>query len=265
MNIRPAAVAGLFYPAHTHELTAMLAGWLNAIAVSESCPKAMIVPHAGYIYSGPTAAYAFACLRNRNIEHIVLFGPAHRVAFAGMAVPACNGFATPLGTVPLNRHGIETALGHTSVCRMDAAHAMEHSLEVQLPFLQYILHNFSLTPIVVGHVADADVADVMASLWGDTHTLILISSDLSHYHPYDEARDLDQQTITRILSLHAPIDHEHACGATGINGLLQIARRRRLQARLLDYRNSGDTAGDQRQVVGYAAIAFDETGDRHAS
>lgn len=264
MNIRPAAVAGLFYPAHAHELTAMLAGWLDAMAVSEPCPKALIVPHAGYIYSGPTAAHGFACLRERGIEHVVLFGPAHRVTFTGMAVPACDTFATPLGTVPLNHHGIAAALSHTAVCRMDAAHAMEHSLEVQLPFLQYILHDFSLTPIVVGHADVADVTDIMELLWSDEQTLILISSDLSHYHPYDEARMLDRQTITRILSLDAPIDHEHACGATGINGLLQLAERHKLQPRLLDYRNSGDTAGDRHQVVGYTSIAFDETGHHHA-
>ncbi len=264
MNIRPAAVAGLFYPALAHELTGMLAGWLDAIAASPPCPRALIVPHAGYVYSGPTAAHGFACLRDSEIEHVVLFGPAHRLAFAGMAVPECEAFATPLGTVPLNRDGIAEALQHPAGCRLDAAHAMEHSLEVQLPFLQYILPEFTLTPIVIGQIDDAPVAELMQRLWGDERTLMLISSDLSHYHPYAEARRLDEQTIARILSLDAPIDHAQACGATGINGLLRLARRNRLQPRLLDYRNSGDTAGDRQQVVGYTAIAFDTTEQHHA-
>lgn len=259
MNVRPAAVAGLFYPGETHELSRMVRDLLAGQKAGTSPPKALIVPHAGYIYSGPTAAMGFAQLAKAPLRRIVLFGPAHRVPFRGLALPESDHFATPLGLVELDEAAMERASEHPAVLRMDLAHALEHSLEVQLPFLQSVLDtDFRLVPLVVGDAPAEDVADVMQMLWGGKETLILVSSDLSHYLPYERARSIDQATIRKILKLAGPIRHDEACGATGINGLLLAACSLGLEPRLIDYRNSGDTAGDKSQVVGYASIAFDE-------
>lgn len=230
------------------------------------CPKAVIVPHAGYIYSGAVAASAYACLvpHAATIQRVVLLGPCHRVPVCGLAVPHVAAFATPLGAIPLDRAAIVSALALPQVVAHDGAHAEEHSLEVQLPFLQQVLEDFSLVPFAVGHATSDEVAEVLDLLWGGSETLIVVSSDLSHYHPYADAQRRDRRTADDIAHLRLLLDHEQACGATPINGLIEVARRRGLAPALLDLRNSGDTAGDKARVVGYASFAFFEPGDGHA-
>jgi len=262
-TVRPAAVAGYFYPAEAGALarnvSALLAG-ARPVVGATTAPKAIIVPHAGYVYSGPVAARAYAalqCARDR-IRRVVLLGPTHRVPVRGLAVPAAVAFASPLGIVPLDRDAIAGLADLPQVVVSDRVHADEHSLEVHLPFLQRVVAEFRLVPLAVGHASPAEVAEVLDRLWGGTDTLIVVSSDLSHYLPYAVARDVDRQTVDAILHLDAVLDHEQACGGTAVNGLLLAARRRELQPRLLDLRNSGDTAGDRNRVVGYCSIAFDE-------
>lgn len=263
-SIRPPAVAGLFYEGNPQRLTADVASLLDAAAVRDVPAKAMVVPHAGYVYSGPVAAIAYRLLKRRaaTIRRVVLLGPTHRVAVQGMAVPSVEAFASPLGAVPLDREAIEQILDLPQVVQSDRPHAMEHALEVQLPFLQAVLQDFKLVPLAVGQTSVEQVAEVLKRLWGGEETLILVSSDLSHFHPYNEARRIDGGTVERILALQGPLDHEQACGATPLNGLLRVAREKGMTPHLLDLRNSGDTAGDRDRVVGYAAIAFTE-GDAH--
>jgi len=264
MRIRSAAVAGQFYPHNPVELRSFIAQALDVASrnpgADSAVPKALIVPHAGYIYSGLTAAYAYTAVKSAGIKRVVLLGPAHRVPFYGMSLPDCDAFETPLGEVRLDLEAMQQALSQLDVQVNDAAHAQEHSLEVQLPFLQMVLAPFKLVPLCIGAVEPDAVARVIEALWGDEETLFVISSDLSHFHPYEEARELDRQSIELILNIQTGLSHEQACGATGINALLGIAKKHGMQARLLDYRNSGDTAGDKSRVVGYASVAFSELG-----
>lgn len=259
-RIREPAVAGLFYPGNGHELAAEVRRLLAEATPRRlpGRPKALIVPHAGYVYSGAIAATAYAQLfpYAEEIERVVLAGPCHRIAARGIAVPTDEGFATPLGVVPIDRQAIATLRNLPYVVAYDAAHRLEHSLEVQLPFLQSVLSAFSLAPLAVGHATGAEVAEVFERLWGGNETLIVVSSDLSHYHSYEEARRLDAATVADIERLTPLSDHEQACGATPINGLIEMAKRRQLAPYVLDLRNSGDTAGDPYRVVGYASIAF---------
>lgn len=275
--IRPPAVAGMFYPGEPQTLASEVAAMLgDAASVSRgepadaappapslSQPKALIVPHAGYIYSGPIAASAYALLAPfaRAIRRVVLLGPCHRIAVRGLAVPHAQAFATPLGAIPLDRDAIAAVAQLPQVIYHDAAHAQEHSLEVQLPFLQAVLESFTLVPLAVGYATPDEVAQVLDWLWGGPETLIVISSDLSHYHSYLDAQRRDRHTVEAISHLQLLVDHEQACGATPINGLIEVAQRRGLTPQLLDLRNSGDTAGDRARVVGYASFAFSE--DRH--
>jgi AmmeMemoRadiSam system protein B len=258
--MRPAAVAGAFYPGDAGVLHSSVASMLAYPALSDIQPKALIVPHAGYVYSGPIAASAYAALRKSAvvIRRVVLFGPAHRVWVAGLAAPAADWFETPLGPVPVDREAISAVAHLPQVEISDAAHAYEHSLEVQLPFLQSVLDDFTLAPFVVGGASAAQVASVMETLWGGPETLIVVSSDLSHYLPYAEAQRIDRATADSILDRRPLARQEQACGATPINGLLEVARRKGLLPTLLDLRNSGDTAGDPTRVVGYGAFAFVE-------
>lgn len=261
-QVRLAAVAGSFYPADPVRLEAMVRAYLAAArpsAVGEATPKALIVPHAGYVYSGPIAASAYALLAAaaRRIRRVVLLGPSHRVPFHGLAASSATHFETPLGLVPLDGEAIGRALELPQVSVLDAAHAREHSLEVQLPFLQYVLGEFHLVPLAVGEASGEEVAEVLERLWGGAETLIVISSDLSHYHAYDEARRLDGETTRAIESLDGEaLAWESACGRVGVRGLLTLARHLGLQSRTLDVRNSGDTAGPRDSVVGYGAWAF---------
>ena len=261
-DVRPAAVAGMFYPEAPAALAADVRAHLARTEVRAgpgiAAPKALIVPHAGYMYSGAIAALAYARLAASRavIRRVLLFGPAHRVSVRGLALPTANAFATPLGVIAIDREAAAAALNLPQVCVSDAAHALEHSLEVQLPFLQTVLDEFALVPFVVGDATPEEVAGVIELLWGGPETLIVISSDLSHYHRYAEARALDRATADAILALTETLDHEQACGATPINGLILAARRHGLQPELIDLRNSGDTAGDKSRVVGYASFAL---------
>jgi len=253
---RQASVAGLFYPANAAELRRSVQNLLAAVEASdEPPPKALIVPHAGYIYSGPTAAVAYARLlpyRDRY-QRVILLGPCHRVPCSNLAVSGVDSFQTPLGAVPLDKTAI-TALKDPEVQLFEAAHQLEHSLEVQLPFLQLILDSFTLVPLVVGDAQPDTVAGVIARLWGGDETLIVISSDLSHYLTYHQATERDRSTCLAIESLDArAIKHGDACGAVPVCGLLLEAERRGLAIKTLDLRNSGDTAGSKDQVVGYGA------------
>lgn len=263
-SIRPPAVAGMFYSGSMTALSAEVRDYLShAATATASAPKALIVPHAGYVYSGLVAASAYACLgaARASIRRVVLLGPTHRVAIRGLALPDAAAFDTPLGRVPLDAELVNAVKSLPQVTTSEAVHAMEHSLEVQLPFLQLALDQFSLLPLAVGMASAEEVAEVLDRVWGGPETLIVISSDLSHYHPYAEAQRLDRETARQIASLQLLADHEQACGATPINGLLVCARRRGLTAQLLDLRNSGDTAGDHSRVVGYGAFALREAAD----
>ncbi len=269
--VRPAAVAGAFYPDKPTELDGDIQRMLNAASRGTMLPpKAIIAPHAGYIYSGPVAASIYAPLQRLRgqIRRIVLLGPTHRVAINGLAVPTCEAFATALGDIPVDHAAIATIVDLPQVVSSDAAHAQEHSLEVHLPFLIKTLEHFSLIPLAVGQVTPEAVAEVLERLWVGDETLIVVSSDLSHYLPYDTAWSLDGETAQTIVALNPTVSHHQACGATPINGLLIAARNHGLQARLIDLRNSGDTAGDRSRVVGYAAFAFYQSsgpaGDVHA-
>lgn len=258
-TVRPPAVAGTFYPGTRPllqtQITALLAG---AKASGQGRPKAVIAPHAGYVYSGPVAACAYALLSPfRDVyDRVVLLGPAHRAYVRGLALPAADAFATPLGEIALDREAIAAIRDLPQVSISDAAHAHEHSLEVHLPFLQQVLAGFTLVPLAVGEASAEQVAEVLSLLWGDERTLIVISSDLSHYLPYLQARTTDEQTASLVLSKAPQLNHQQACGATPVNGLLLEAQRRGLRPELLDLRNSGDTAGDKSRVVGYASFAF---------
>jgi len=254
----------MFYPGVPAALAASVRACLVEAATRPRAagerPKALIVPHAGYIYSGPIAAAAYARLAaaHATIRRVVILGPTHRVAIRGLAVPSVRAFMTPLGEVEIDRKAAALALTLPQVQQDDAAHALEHALEVQLPFLQAVLDDFRIVPFAVGAASTEEVADVLERLWGGPETLILVSSDLSHYHPYAEARAIDRNSAEGILALTPSLDHEQACGATPINALLLCARRRNLAPELLDLRNSGDTAGDKSRVVGYASFAFTE-------
>ena len=260
LSVRPAAVAGMFYPESpivlAREVELMLAAAASPAMARR--PKAIIAPHAGYVYSGPIAASLYAPLvaLRGSISRVVLLGPTHRVAIDGLALPASRAFATPLGMVPIDQRAVAAIDDLPQIVVSEAAHAQEHSLEVQLPFLQVVLGDFSLLPLAVGDTSPQAVAQVLERLWGGDETLIVVSSDLSHYLPYGQARRIDAQTAQAIVDLDAAIDHRQACGATPINGLLLAARAHGLHGQLVDLRNSGDTAGDQARVVGYGAFAF---------
>lgn len=259
-QIRQPAVAGLFYPADAKELTTMIDGFLAESPLgTEQPPKAIIVPHAGYIYSGPVAAAAYRRLEplRERISRVVLLGPSHRVGFIGLAVSGADIFHTPLGNIPLDRAMCDQLAALPQVHRLEQAHALEHSLEVQLPFLQRVLDSFRLVPLVVGEATVEEVAEVLEAAWGGDETLIVISSDLSHYHSYSEAQQMDRNTCHAIEALQMEsIDYEGACGRNPVKGLLQVARRKGLAAHTLDLRNSGDTAGSKESVVGYGAWSF---------
>lgn len=258
-NVRPAAVAGAFYPDKPAVLEEDIQRMLNSASRGMMpAPKAIIAPHAGYIYSGPIAASIYAPLQRlrSRIRRVVLLGPTHRVAVNGIAVPTALAFATPFGNIAVDQSAIATITHLPQVVISDAAHAQEHSLEVHLPFLARTFEDFSIVPLAVGQASPEAVAEVIEKLWGGEETLIVVSSDLSHYLPYDTAWVLDGETAQAIVALDASITHHQACGATPINGLLYAARRHGLQARLIDLRNSGDTSGDKSRVVGYAAFAF---------
>jgi hypothetical protein len=284
----------MFYPADARQLANDVKDYLVAARPFELAPKALIVPHAGYIYSGAIAATAYATLlspdrteqnqsaqkglvggssRNRlaspvtchnrpiaaRIRRVVLLGPTHRVAVRGLALPDVDAFDTPLGRVMLDAAGARAIADLPQVGVSSQAHALEHSLEVQLPFLQTVLKDFTLLPLAVGMASAEEVAEVLERVWGGDETLIVISSDLSHYLPYSVAQRVDQGTAQSILNLQQPIPHDQACGGTPVSGLILAAQKHHLSPYLLDLRNSGDTAGSHDRVVGYGAFAFTPT------
>ncbi len=266
-NIRAAAVAGLFYSSEKaqlrHDIQAMLETAQRTAntdfdAVDADKIKALIVPHAGYIYSGPVAASAYQLLqvRKQAIKRVILLGPVHLVPVRGLALPEASLFSTPLGKIKIDSEVINTLSGLPQVKFSASAHEHEHSLEVQLPFLQTVLGEFTLLPLAVGDASTEEVAAVLEFLWGGSETLIVISSDLSHFLDYEAARITDAQTVQKILNLQTTLNHQQACGGTPVNGLLRMAQTHQLQAKLLDLQNSGDTAGDKKRVVGYASFAF---------
>ncbi len=263
-TVRRAAVAGMFYPNIATELEQTLTALLAHPegAVRSRPPKALIVPHAGYIYSGPIAASAYAQLAplRGRIRRVVLLGPAHYEYVRGLALPDAECFRTPLGEVPLDLKGMRQLDGMPQVVRSAEAHRKEHSLEVQLPFLQHVLGAFELLPLAVGEASAEDVAAVLDAVWGGDETLIVISSDLSHFLPDKLARQVDDQTVAEIVALNSHLESEQACGAAPINGLLLAAKRHGLHAVALDVRNSSQTAGDPDRVVGYASFAFETNG-----
>jgi MEMO1 family protein len=264
-SVRAAAVAGMFYPADAPSLNAELdelLGGIDALAPRLGVPKALVVPHAGYIYSGPVAARAYEELGAARgiVRRVVLLGPVHRVPVRGLAIPSVGAFVTPLGNVALDLAALASARELPQVVESDLAHLQEHALEVQLPFLQRQLGEFSLAPFAVGDATVAEVAQVIEHLWGGPETLIVISTDLSHYHPYATACEIDRATVTRIASFATDLDHHEACGATPLNGFLAAANERRLSIRLLAACNSGDTAGGKGQVVGYSSFSLHEPG-----
>jgi AmmeMemoRadiSam system protein B/AmmeMemoRadiSam system protein A len=258
--VRPAAVAGAFYPGTAQALGAQLGQFLLAPEDAGPAPKALIVPHAGYVYSGAVAGRAYRMLEGARdaIARVVLLGPVHRVPVRGLALPGADAFATPLGTIPVDAAAARTLAGLSQVVTSPAAHAQEHSLEVQLPFLQQVLGSFTLLPLAVGDASVAEVAEVIERLWGGPETLFVLSTDLSHYHSYQEAKRIDGATLARIAAFATDIHHEEACGATPLNGLLRVARAKGLSIRQVAACNSGDTAGDRGRVVGYASFALYE-------
>ena len=265
-SLRPAAVAGTFYPGNPRALSQEvdeLLGGAEALAPRVGFPKAIIVPHAGYIYSGGVAASAYDAVRPARgiVQRVVLLGPVHRVPVRGLATVSDQAFATPLGQVPIDREALASLADLPQVVNSDAAHAMEHSLEVQLPFLQQTLGAFKLVPFAVGTANVAEVAQVIERLWGGPETLIVISTDLSHYHEYDDAKRIDGKTISRISAFATDLDHDEACGATPLNGLLSVAKQKGLSLKLLSACNSGDTAGGRDQVVGYSSFGLYEAAE----
>lgn len=261
MRSRPPAVAGQFYPGSAERLSAEVVRLLAAAPEHRgtAAVKALIAPHAGYVYSGPVAATAFAAVKDRSaaIERVVVIGPAHYVAVRGVAVPTVDAFDTPLGRVPIDRAGMSALSDVPCVIASDVPHAPEHALEVELPFLQTVLRSFAVIPLLVGDAAPQEVAEALERVWGGEETLIVVSSDLSHYLDYDRARRRDHATAAAIEQLDwTRIGPNDACGALAICGLLVQARRRGLGAERLALCNSGDTAGDRQRVVGYGAWAF---------
>jgi hypothetical protein len=254
---RPPAVAGLFYPDDPYELRAVLSGYLEQAPEAAGRPKAIIVPHAGYVYSGPIAAAAYRALAPvaAQISRVVLAGPSHRIPVPGIAVPEVVAFDTPLGRIPLDEDTIARLTALPDVYATNLPHRLEHSLEVQLPFLQVTLPPFTLVPLAVGEAKPSSMAAVFEACWGGPETLVVVSSDLSHYRDYAGAQAVDGRTVQAILDRRDDLEDEQACGCRVLNGFMRVARARGLGVRALDVRNSGDTSGDRSRVVGYGAFA----------
>ncbi len=255
LRVRRPAVAGSFYPGEKAALGALVDQLIADARRSPPgapVPKALIVPHAGYVYSGAIAASGYARLvpAAGRITRVVLVGPAHRVWFEGLALPGADRMDTPLGAVRA------ASIDLPGVITSARAHADEHSLEVHLPFIQRVLGDVEVIPLLAGEASPESVAAVFDALWGGAETMVVVSSDLSHYHAWDEAVRLDGRSAAQIEALGPSLHHDQACGATAVNGLLIAAKRRGLRVERLDVRNSGDTAGPRDQVVGYGAFAF---------
>jgi len=262
LKIREPAVAGTFYPADPDQLKQMLMHYLNDASTAGKVPKAIIAPHAGFIYSGPIAASVYARLKAAKevINQVLLIGPSHRVGFQGLALSTAEQFSTPLGNIEVDTQSVKQLAEYPFISYLDQAHELEHSLEVHLPFLQTVLKQFSLIPIVAGDAPADQVCQLLEQFWGKAGTLIVISSDLSHFHDYETAQKLDRETSEIIEKLqYEKLDSGSACGRVPIRGLLRLARKNNLQVKTIDLRNSGDTAGsgDKNRVVGYGAYVIE--------
>jgi AmmeMemoRadiSam system protein B len=258
-NIRLPVVAGSFYPEQPEILKAMISEYLQQVAPALKVPQAIIVPHAGYIYSGEIAASAYTRLQSRqsSIKHVVLLGPSHKVGFTGLALSHADAFRTPLGDIPLDAEAIASIIHFPFVEYREQAHLLEHSLEVQLPFLQMTLDSFKLLPIVAGDCPAELIEELLELFYGQDDTLIVISSDLSHFHDYQTAQRLDKQTSRLIEQLeYQLLDYDSACGRVPVSGLMALAKKKSLQIETIDLRNSGDTAGNKSRVVGYGAYVI---------
>jgi AmmeMemoRadiSam system protein B len=257
--VRSPAVAGAFYPSDPYELRTSIEAYLALATSLDVTPKALIAPHAGYVCSGPIAGSAYVQINACRdlITRVVLVGPSHRVSVRGLAATGADSFATPLGHVPVDKQAVEALLHFPQVRLDDSAHAPDHCLEVHLPFLQHLLGDFTIVPLLVGDAEPAKVGEPLEAVWGTEETLVVISSDLSHFHDYDTARQLDDGTTRAIEQLDAnDIGPIEACGCRAISGLLHVARKLGLRATTIDVRNSGDTAGPKDEVVGYGAYMF---------
>ena len=259
--MHPPAVAGSFYSGDPAALQSELQQMLEGVSSSENCRhgelKALIVPHAGYIYSGPTAAFAYECLRQHaaRFSRVVLFGPAHRYPVDRLVTHSADYFSTPLGSIPINRELRATLCARHYLTEFDPAFEMEHSIEVQLPFLQAVLDDFSIVPVIAGQDNSDEISQILQMLWDEDDVLFVISTDLSHFHHYDIARQMDHQTIDATLHLdYEALDFDHACGRVPLTGVIKACRSLGGEIKLLDARNSGDTAGDKERVVGYASF-----------
>jgi AmmeMemoRadiSam system protein B len=249
-------VAGAFYPDDAAELASMVDGFL---AKAEPAPlqnlRGMVCPHAGFVYSGPTAAYCYKLLQGLTVDHVAILAPSHRVAFVGVSIPEVDAYRTPLGLVLVSEQ-VKHFANQGPFIYNPQAHAQEHSLEVQLPFLQRVLQGTKIIPMVFGEANVAEVARRLGQHLGPK-SIVVASSDLSHYHPYEVAQRLDRSAIDAILSLDVEgLRDQEVCGKWPVAALMLLAKQKGRKATLLDYRNSGDTAGSKAQVVGYAAIAF---------
>ena len=259
LTVREAAVAGRFYPEDAAELRLQLHDFLTEAATQhgdEPAPKVLVAPHAGTVYSGPIAASGYVRLRQRanDIRRVVLLGPAHRVAVRGVAASSARQFRTPLGAVDVDTSAVAGLLEMADVAVNDEAHRQEHSLEVHLPFLQSVLKEVVVLPLVVGEASPEVVAAVLDACWGGSETVIIISTDLSHFHEYETARTVDRQTSEMFEQLrYQELTGERACGVHPMSGLMLALQRRGMRLRTIDLRNSGDTAGSRREVVGYGA------------
>jgi len=257
MKYRRAVVAGHFYPESAQQLRAQVGPYLIAPVKPEIRAHALIVPHAGYCYSGSVAGEAYAYLKSiaSDIKRVILLGPSHRVALRGCAICDYDAFSSPLGAVKVNKEHDQELLLHNLVSVSEQAHISEHSLEVQLPFLQSCLIDFQIVPIVVGYCQAYRVSRILNTLKANnSSTLVVVSSDLSHYHPYQQARLLDEKTISQILNYDGTLQGDNACGCFAVNGLLDYAKSVQWKIRLINKANSGDILGDKREVVGYASF-----------
>ncbi|MEW6753639.1 MAG: AmmeMemoRadiSam system protein B [Candidatus Latescibacterota bacterium] len=259
-SVRQAAVAGMFYPGDPDLLRQAVRQYLGSPPPPGDAPKALIVPHAGYVYSGPVAGTGYARLAagRGRIQRVVLIGPAHRVPFYGLALPGATAFDTPLGLVPVDGEAIERLRCLPQVHVDPVPHAMEHCLEVQLPFLLEVLaEDFAIVPALVGEASPSEVAEALETVWGNAETAVVVSSDLSHYHDYATARMLDLATSRAIEALDPEgVAPDRACGFLPVQGLLVVARRRGLRVENVDLRNSGDTGGSRDHVVGYGTYVL---------
>ncbi|MEL7399979.1 MAG: AmmeMemoRadiSam system protein B [Pseudomonadota bacterium] len=257
MKIKAPAVAGTFYPLDARELAHTVETHLQQNPCQGPAPKILVVPHAGLIYSGPIAARGYNTVVpiRHDIQRVVVLGPNHRVALRGIASLSADYFATPLGNVSVDRDAIECLLKQQLISENDVAHRQEHCIEVQLPFLQSVLPHFKLIPLLVGQCSPLLISSLLQAL-DDEHTLFVISTDLSHYQSYQQARATDKHTLDKILHLDSTLEGEEACGCQALNGALLFAQHHQYQAELLDIRNSGDTAGDHSRVVGYASLSI---------